>query len=105
MRQARAYGQAGVHLLATPRATEKHTVDKWLAGGRAAAVIAGAFSLSSNHFSRSERPVPLGGQGWVIDPDGDVLALTTPQEPFATVEIDPNAAERAKQTYPRYVLD
>lgn len=103
MQKAREYGQAGAHLLLTPRATEKRTVDKWLAAGRTAAIIAGAFSLSSNHFGHDDIPVSLGGLGWVIGPDGEVLALTTPTRPFATVHIDLAQAERAKHTYPRYV--
>lgn len=105
MHAARAYGQAGAHLLLTPRATEKRTADKWLAGGRAAAVIAGAYSLSSNHYLPEDDPVSLGGLGWVIGPDGEVLALTTPDKPFVTVAIDLACAERAKHTYPRYVPD
>lgn len=105
MHAARAYGQAGAHLLITPRATERRTVDKWLAGGRAAAVIGGAYSLSSNHYHEQDDPVSLGGFGWVIGPDGEVLALTTPRKPFTTVTIDLAQAERAKQTYPRYVED
>jgi N-carbamoylputrescine amidase len=105
MQRARAYGQAGIHLLVCPRATERKTVDKWLAGGRAAAVIAGAFCLSSNLYTDSDRPVSLGGQGWVIDPDGNVLGLTTVERPFVTLEIDLAQAEVAKTTYPRYVPD
>jgi predicted amidohydrolase len=105
MQRARTYGQAGIHLLVCPRATELRTVDKWLAGGRSAAVIAGAFCLSSNPYTSSDTPVSLGGQGWIIDPDGDVLALTTVERPFATLDIDLAQAEAAKTTYPRYVLD
>jgi predicted amidohydrolase len=105
MQRARAYGQAGIHLLVCPRATELRTVDKWLAGGRAAAVIAGAFCLSSNPYTSSDSLVSLGGQGWIIDPDGNVLALTTGERPFATLDIDLAQAEAAKTTYPRYVLD
>lgn len=97
---ARAYGQAGAHLIATPRCTPHETLDKWLAGGRASAVVAGAYSLSSNHGD--ER---FGGQGWVIDPDGNVLATTSRAAPLATVPIDLTAAETAKHTYPRYVAD
>lgn len=104
LQRARAYGLAGAHIIATPRATGKPTVDKWLAGGRVQAVVSGAYSLSSNHVS-DDPNLDLGGQGWVIDPDGQVLALTSRQQPFATVEIDLARAEAAKQTYPRYVLD
>jgi N-carbamoylputrescine amidase len=103
MEHARAYGQAGVHLLAAPRATPRQTLDKWLAGGRAAAVIAGAFALSSNPITQPSEPANLGGQGWIIGPDGDVLAITSPERPFVTLELDLAAAEHAKQTYPRDV--
>jgi len=103
MDRARAYGQAGVHLLLTPRATERRTVEKWLTGGRAAAVIAGAYSLSSNRVEDGERPADLGGQGWAVNPDGELLAITTAKQPFVTVDVDLAQADRAKKTYPRYV--
>jgi N-carbamoylputrescine amidase len=95
---ARAYGEAGAHLVAVPRCTPSESLGKWLAGGRAAAVIAGAYVLSSNHGDQR-----FGGQGWVVDPEGEVLAITSRGEPFATVEIDLGVAEAAKGTYPRYV--
>lgn len=105
MERARAYGQAGIHLLAVPRATPRETVDKWLAGGRAAAVIAGAFALSSCPATDEGADANLGGQGWAIGPDGDVLSVTSREQPFVTIEIDLLDAERAKRTYPRYVPD
>jgi N-carbamoylputrescine amidase len=101
--RARAYGQAGVHLLAVPRATPRETLEKWIVGGRAAAVVAGAFVASSNRVSREDEAADLGGQGWIVGPDGDVLGLTSREQPFVTVELDLAEAERAKQTYPRYV--
>jgi len=103
MEHARHLGEAGIHLLLTPRSTEKRTVDKWLAGGRAAAVISGAYSLSSNHYQDEGGPSRLGGLGWIVGPDGEVVALTTPDRPFATATINLTGAERAKHTYPRYV--
>jgi N-carbamoylputrescine amidase len=102
--RAREYARQGVRLLLTPRATEQATTDKWLAGGRVAAIMSGAFSLSSNRFG-SSNGVGFGGQGWVIDPDGNVLAVTSESEPVATVEIDPSVADVAKATYPRYVSE
>src|SRR6266545_4072059 len=98
MERARAYGKAGAHLLAVPRATPHETLDKWLAGGRAAAVVAGAFALSSNPISRAGAAANLGGQGWIVGPEGDVLAQTSRERPFATVAFDLDEAERAKQT-------
>lgn len=45
---AREYGKQGVQLLVCPRATPNPTAPKWVMGGQAAAVISGAFCLSSN---------------------------------------------------------
>jgi N-carbamoylputrescine amidase len=104
MTHAQRYGKAGVHLIATPRCTGRATVDKWVTGGRAVAIVSGAYSVSSN---RNAPPGSgdFGGGGWVIDPDGQVLALTTNDNPICTVEIDLTAADAAKRTYPRYALD
>ena len=99
---ARGYARQGVELLLVPRATPASTEGKWLAGGRTAAVMAGAFCLSSNRQGITEG-VLFGGGGWIIDPEGDVLATTTDQHPFVTVEIDIADATAAKRTYPRYV--
>jgi N-carbamoylputrescine amidase len=104
MEHARLYGKAGVHLIACPRGTPRETLDKWLAGGRCNAVVAGAFSISSNRANPPGRAPSLGGQGWIAGPEGEVLALTTPDQPIATAVIDLAVAERAKRTYPRYAL-
>ena len=100
--KAREYGKAGARVLVTPRLTARSSVDKWLAAGRAAAVVSGAYSLSSNRASETQ---DHSGRGWVVSPDGEVLASTSPGEPFATVDVDLALAEQAKSTYPRYVLD
>jgi N-carbamoylputrescine amidase len=103
---ARGYGKEGIHLLVCPRATPAASVDKWVAGGRTAAVVSGAFCLSSNIGGVSRAGVKWGGSGWIIEPEeGDVLGLTSQVQPFLTVEIDLAVAETAKHTYPRYVLD
>jgi N-carbamoylputrescine amidase len=104
-RHARDYARSGVHVVASPRATPLASLDKWIAGGRAAAVVAGAYGLSSNRAGVSATGMAWGGAGWVVDPDGDLLARTNTEQPFVTVDLDPLVAERAKQTYPRYVRD
>ena len=104
MANARRYGKLGVGLIAVPRATGDRSVDKWVAGGRVAAVIAGAYCASSNRAGiRGE--AHFGGRGWVINPDGDVLGLTSRSKPFVTVTIDRAKANRAKSTYPRDSLE
>ncbi|MFX1282795.1 MAG: carbon-nitrogen hydrolase family protein [Promethearchaeota archaeon] len=105
MEHAREYAKQGIHILAVPRATPFETVDKWIAGGRAAAVISGAFCISSNHQGMAlDNETILGGVGWIIDPEGNILERTDESNPFKTLEIDIDIAERAKSTYPRYVL-
>lgn len=100
---AREYGRADVDLLVIPRATPHASIDVWLAGGRSASMVSGAFSASSNLYRARGGPADLGGLGWVTDPYGRVLATTDTAEPFATVEVDLDLARDAKATYPRYV--
>lgn len=104
LQRAREYGKGGIHFLLNPRSTPRHTNAKWLAGGQTAAVVSGAFCLSSNHAGQAGG-VDLGGAGWLCHPDGAVLATTSDAEPFVTLELDLGEAERAKSTYPRYVDD
>ena len=106
LHRAREYSKQGVQLLACPRATLLPSVDKWLAGGRAAAVVSGAFCLSSNFSGDAGASGDWGGGGWIVEPEeGEVLATTSQASPFATVEIDLAVADAAKSTYPRYVAD
>lgn len=96
-----AYDALGVELLLAPRATALATTTKWLAVGVVAAVRSGAFSLSSN---RVDSTGACGGAGWIIDPAGEVLAITSAAEPFATRDIDLTKAAKARHSYPRYVF-
>ena len=104
LEHARNYGKAGVQLLLLPRSTPRGTNDKWLAGGRTAAVVSGAYCLSSNHAGCAG-DMTLGGCGWICDPDGAVMATTDADAPFVTLELDLARADAAKATYPRYVDD
>jgi predicted amidohydrolase len=68
---------------------------------RHAAARSGAYSLSSN---RIHDDGSCGGVGWVISPDGELLARTSPEQPARTVDLDLAAAAAAKASYPRYVF-
>jgi N-carbamoylputrescine amidase len=100
---ARHYAASRADLLCVPRATPHGSVEKWLAGGQTAAVCSGAYCLSSNLWAPEGASPNAGGLGWVVDPEGNILATTDPQTPFATVEIDLEFARQSKATYPRYV--
>ncbi len=96
------YAEQGVQAILSPRATETATMGKWLSVGVVAAVRSGAYSMSSN---RVDPLGTCGGMGWVISPDGEILAVTTPKTPFVTVDIDLDATARARKRYPCYVFD
>ena len=40
----------------------------------------------------------LGGRGWIVTPEGEVLALTSPEQPFVTADLDLNSSEEAGLT-------
>jgi N-carbamoylputrescine amidase len=88
-------------VILSPRATAAATTEKWLSVGVVAAVRSGAFSLSSN---RVDPTGACGGVGWIISPNGDILATTSAEAPFATVNIDLAAPIAARDQYPRYVF-
>lgn len=102
---ARALGKQGTDIIAHPRATQRSNLDKWLAGSRAAAVVSGAFCISSNRINTEGRAPGCGGKGWIVDPDGELLAVTSNERPFLTMQLDMEWAREAKGTYPRYVVE
>lgn len=95
------YARLNIDAILSPRATARATTDKWLAAGVVAAVRSGAYGLSSN---RVHADGSCGGVGWIISPDGKVLARTSRAAPCATLDLDLGAARAARRTYPRYVF-
>jgi N-carbamoylputrescine amidase len=86
------YGDDKVHLIAIPRMDRSVDAagcaasnEEWLSGGRAAALESGAFCISS---SRGGHNNTAAGTGWVLAPDGRILARTSGEEPFMTAEVD-----------------
>ncbi|WP_086929493.1 carbon-nitrogen hydrolase family protein [Agarilytica rhodophyticola] len=103
MEWSRHYGALRADMICVPRATPHGSVHKWLAGGQAVAVCSGAYCLSSNLWCPPGDKVNCGGLAWVVDPEGNILAQTDENNPFATVGIDLEFARESKNTYPRYV--
>ena len=103
--KARAYGKGGTNMLLTPRCTQAGSRERWLVAGRMAALVSGCYSLSSNHTGPAVATGRYAGQGWIIDPDGQVLGMTSVEAPCLTLDIDLTAAAAAKFTYPRYVIE
>ncbi len=99
---AQEYARQGIHLLLSPRATPLSSAEKWVFGGQTAALVSGAYCLASNRTGLSGR-IEWGSHGWIIDPEGEVLGLTSAETPFITREVDLKIAEEAKKEYPRYI--
>jgi N-carbamoylputrescine amidase len=104
--RARTYLHQDMDILVCPRATPKSKVDIWVTGGKAAAIVSGAFCLSSNYNGPNTVDEDFGGTGWIIEPErGNVLGTTGLDQQFITLEIDLQAAGEAKRSYPRYVRE
>ncbi len=90
-------GHRGGQLIAAPRATGGHR--RWPMAASLAAIMAGAFVASANR--RSYTNDAFAGRSWLVSPEGEILLETTEAAPFLTAEVDLDAADRAKQSYPR----
>jgi N-carbamoylputrescine amidase len=78
--EAERYKREGVKLVVSPRSTPVQDLDDWLITARGAASRAGAFLLTS---CRAEQ-----GPGWIINPDGELLASTSQSQPFLSLTIE-----------------
>jgi predicted amidohydrolase len=73
------YARDGASLILTPRSTPASDLQQWLRLARNAAQRGHVFCASSNRAP--------DGAGWVIDPEGNVIAITDEAQPFATVDL------------------
>ncbi|MGE3537881.1 MAG: carbon-nitrogen hydrolase family protein [Candidatus Tectimicrobiota bacterium] len=94
---AREIGRGGAHFIAAPRATSGHR--RWPMATCMAAVMSGCFVASATR--RSYESAAFAGRSWLVSPEGEILAETSVDTPFLTVDIDFEEAIRAKSTYPR----
>jgi N-carbamoylputrescine amidase len=99
---ARGYGKAMVDLIAVPRATGS-SHQTWRTAGAMAAIVSGSYVISSNRLGRSAASPNFGGHGMAFSPDGALLAETTAEAPYKTIELDLDWSRRQKTSYPCYV--
>jgi len=103
--RARALGRQGAHLIAVPRASGR-SMAYWQTAGAMAAIVSGAYVLSSNRVGSADGTPPLfGGGGFAFDPSANPAGMTASETPALVVTIDRGAAETAKTAYPVYVRD
>jgi hypothetical protein len=65
--------------------TPANESDRRLAGAREVARLTHAFALSANRAT--------DGGGWIINPDGETVALTQQAQPFVTVDLESAAIQ------------
>jgi N-carbamoylputrescine amidase len=93
-------GQRGAQLIAAPRATSGHR--RWRMAACLAAIMSGCFVASANR--RSYESETFAGRSWLVSPEGEILAETSADSPFLTVDVDFAVANDAKRTYPRNLI-
>jgi N-carbamoylputrescine amidase len=102
---ARHYGRSGAHVILVPRAVGKGSLPRWLVAMRMAAVVSGAYVHSSNRGGIDSRGQVFGGAGWIVDPQGELVAQTSSTTPAVFYKIDTEFAARAQREYPCYVKE
>lgn len=94
----RMLARLGADVLLVPRASTAEGFDRWLTVARATALVTGCYVASSNRAGGGEPA--FGGGGFVIDPGGELLALTDPARPLAAVTLSRATLTRARAAYP-----
>jgi N-carbamoylputrescine amidase len=102
--RARAYGRDGVDLIVTPRASGP-VLPRWKVAGAMAAIVSGAWFVSSSRIGLGALGQQFGGMGFAMSPDGTLLDETSEESPLAVVTIDLDAAREQKSRYPCYVKE
>lgn len=102
---ARRYGRSGAHLILAPRAAGVPSLGRWLVAARMAAIVSGSYVLSSNRAGTDSRGQRFGGAGWIVDPEGNLIAETAADSRVVCRAIDTDLAARAQREYPCYVKE
>lgn len=101
---ARSYGRQGADLIVTPRASGT-SLHRWRTAGCMAAIVSGAYLVSSNRVGRAEQGQVFGGSGFTVSPEGLIEAVTGERTPVTVVKIHLDLARRQKSEYPCYVKE
>lgn len=100
---ARRYGRDGAQLILSPRAVGHASLHRWKVAMRMAAIVSGCYVLTSNRSGIDRAGQRFGGRGWVVDPEGEVVAQTSASSPVAFYDLDLDVVARAQSEYPCYV--
>ncbi len=101
---ARAYGKGGASLIVIPRASGTD-IESWKIAGAMAALVSGAYLVSSNRVGQSKGGTNFGGGGFAYAPQGRLVSVTNSKNPLQILDLDPNVSAAAKRDYPCYVRE
>ncbi len=99
---ARTYGRQGADLILLPRATGRDIL-QWKTAGAMAAIVSGAYVVSSNRFGFSDVSPHFGGGGYAYAPGGKLLGATNNSDLIRTIDIDLVQVKKARAAYPCYM--
>jgi N-carbamoylputrescine amidase len=102
--RARLYGKQKTSLIVIPRASGVN-IESWKIAGAMAALVSGAYVVSSNRIGCSKGGTQFGGGGFAYAPQGRLLAVTSSTNPLETLELDPKMSAYAQGAYPCYVSE
>lgn len=100
--RARAYGQQGADLLVVPRATGV-SMQYWHIACSMAAIVSGAYVVSSNRVGQEAGGPEFGGGGMAFLPDSTPLERTSAVRTIASFDLDTERSRAQKAEYPCYV--
>ncbi len=100
--RARAYGRAGAHLIAVPRASGR-SLAMWKTAGAMAAIASGCYVVSSNRVGSDSGGPTFGGGAYAFAPDGSLLSESDEERSIIVFDLDKVLAEEQKSRYPVYV--
>jgi len=79
-------------------------LERWKVGFRYAAIVSGAYVVTSNRAGKTVDS-DFAGYGCIVDPNGEILAHTSKDNSYVTLNLDLAYAVEAKKSYPRYVKE
>ena len=68
-----------------------------------AAIVSGAYVITSNRVGRAASGPTFGGRGLAFAPDGTLIAETSLGRPLEVIDVDVDIARRQKAFYPCYI--
>ena len=83
----------------------QHRPHRQIEGPGEGEITADAGHQAGDRPAGEEEGVTFGGQGWIVDPSGVVIAETSADEPVVAADIYRSVAAHAKREYPCYVDD